>query len=66
MEELQDEGSSVLYSSSRFITGDICRKHKNLKAMPGRVRKLLPWVEFVHLFLDDGFERMLDLGVKVS
>lgn len=34
--------------------------------MPGRGGKRQPWVEYVHDFFDDEFERMLDFGVKVT
>lgn len=63
---LQTPGGWVLHSTTCFVSGDICRKRCSSKAMPGRGRKLQAWVEYCHLFLNDEFDKLLDLGVKVT
>ena len=36
------------------------------KAVPGRGSNRSVWVEDIHNYLDYEFERMMDLGVKLS
>lgn len=44
----------------------ICRKKIYTKGIPGMRRKRQPWVEYVNSYPDDEFERLLELGVKVT
>lgn len=54
-----------LYVSTVNAKG-VCRKRFAVKAMSGRGRKRKEWTRFVHTFLDEEFERMCHLGVKIT
>lgn len=59
------EQDSQLCVTSR-VKGNNFRLRCNLKAMSGRGWKLRPWVQYVRGFVADEFERMWNIGAKIT
>lgn len=65
LSKIANENDCRLYVSTVNVKG-VCRKRFPVKAMSGRGRKRKEWTRFVHTFLDEEFERLSHIGVKIT
>ncbi len=65
IQQLCSIANSRLYITTTNVEG-IGRKRFALKTVKGRGKKLKPWVTYVYQFLDEEFERLSQLEVKLN
>ena len=64
-EKMESEEDGRLYETSTNAIG-VNRRRWSLKSMSGRGKKREAWVLFVYEYLDEEFEILTELGVKLT